>query len=226
LSPNGYIDQEMEVQTIFNGVWMALQDIINSNAFRNAVKLFCLVSTNKDKVEEALKFVNGIKKNDILWITRTSAAGLTTIKSRICLGYTGFENCAPKNKAAYLLYTLTHEIGHYLMDKLHPDEIWTPNFSLNIKTILENRSLNLSKKERELIKGADGFEGGFALQFLLYESAEANYFQDKHITEKFINPASYKNWPVFTDKEIANLSSLEINVKLSGVLYLMRRMIL
>ena len=112
------------------------------------------------------------------------------------------------------------------MEKLSPNEIWTPNFSSNAKTILPNHSLNLTEKERELIKGVSGIEGGFALQFLLYGSAEADYIKDKYIMKKFINPASYQNWPVFTDEEISGLRPLEVNVKLSGLLYLIHRMYL
>jgi len=112
------------------------------------------------------------------------------------------------------------------MEKLRPKEIWTPNFGSNVKTILANRSLNLTEKERELIKGVNGIEGGFALQFLLYGSAEVDYFKNKYTMEKFINPASYQNWPVFTDEEISGLRPLEVNVKLSGLLYLIHRMYL
>ena len=109
------------------------------------------------------------------------------------------------------------------MNKLNHQEIWAPNWRTNIKTILSKNYQNLNEKERDFIERVEGLEGGFALQFLWYDSAKRDFLKDDKIMAKFLDPNSYQGWPVFTEEEIKGLSRLEVNVKLSGVLYLVKR---
>jgi len=215
------LDQEREakVQPFLDSSWPILQDIINSHAFANAVKLFSLIITGKDKVEESLKLARGIEKKDILWVTEICALGLTTINSRICLGYNNFRKRPDSQKEGWLLYALIHNIGHYLIQKLCSEEIYLFNITSHCVDILQN-SFVLSERERELINIAKEarLESGFTFHLFLFGSYDAKFFSSETSLRKFTNPTSFQNWPVYSEEELSELLVGKTDIRLPGLL--------
>jgi hypothetical protein len=195
---------------------------------RNSIGLFYLL-IKKERLQNQnfqgiiLKLKS--KLNQISWFDSRHSSGLFTFKKNIYIGYRRYvkEKIEQKHEV-HFIFTILHEIGHYLVQEFSIESFGSPDFEENLELIKRENKLDLTKDELQLATEIKDLEGGFAFQKLIFGGLNF-YVSDAYEEEqkKILDVQSYKNWPLFpslTLKERRN--SIGHNYKFSGILYVPR----